>query len=280
MIKESVFCRECGSEVPVDSDVCLNCGNSMRMKFELTETIPYHDETIEKNNRKKRIQIIVSILAVLVTIASIGIKVFIIDKVTPEEKAVNDFVRCVTSYKPGVYQNKVYSSETFGLRINFDSNWEVKTDGLEEANKQLLESVKLSQAEDMRKNQYDEKLISKVIDNSYAKIEIKATTLSYGGADIRVYSNFGINERNMEQVVGETKETLVKKGMEVTKEKTTICDKTYYVLKCTVNNGSSAPVINEIYMRAEYDMVIMISCYYQQGYEEIKDNFINSISEY
>ncbi len=281
MIEESVFCKVCGSEVPVDSDVCLKCGNSMKPEFGIQEASVISDEDLSKKSKnKKRMQIIISVAAVVVTLVSLAVKFFVVDRVTPEEKAVNDFIECVTSYKTGVCKGKTYLSEFFNLRIDFDDNWEVATKGFETLNSELLKSIKISQTEEMEKEGYGEKLIAKVVDNSYAKVEMKATTLNYGGVEIRVYSNFGISGRNMDEVVAKTRNGLVRKGIETTTDKITICGETYHVLKCTIKNGNSSPVINELYMRAEGDMIMTMSCYYQQGYEEIKDNFINSISKY
>lgn len=281
MIEESIFCQVCGNEVPVDSEVCLKCGNSMKANFTSEENILIPDKEItEKNRKKKRKQIIISVFAIIVTLVSLAIKFFVVDKVTPEEKAVDDFLNCVTSYKTGTCKENSYLSEFFNFRIDFDDNWEVTNKDLDVLNKELLESIKISQSEEMHREGYDEKLIEKVVDNSYAKVELKATTLNYGGAEIRVYSNFGISGRNMAEVVAKTKNSLIRKGVNATSEKTTICGETYYVLKCTIQNGNSSPTINELYMRAEGDMVMTMSCYYQQGYEEIKDNFINSIGKY
>lgn len=281
VIKESVFCQGCGSEVPVDSDICPNCGNSMKTVLESYE---HHDvpaeALIEKDKKKKRIQIIISVVAVVVTLASLAIKIFIVDKETPEEKAVNDFIGCVDSYKTGVCKDNSYSSEFFGIRINFDNNWEVSAKNLDTLNAEILKSLKITQAEEMRIEGYEEKLIKKVVDNSYAKVELQATTLNYGGAEIRVCSNFGISSRNMHEVVAKTKKSLTRKGIETTLSTTTICGEKYYVLKCTIQSDKVSSTINELYMRAEGDMLITMSCYYQQGYEEIRDNFINSISKY
>ena len=280
-------CVECGytSENATENQSCPVCGKKMELMENSASAEQIPAETPKKKSKIGLWGIISTIVIVVIARVVGGMFGEMATEKMMENSTKNkmdEFIEKVEKYNPGTLTDTGYESEYWDVRWTPGEQW-IKLEESELAT--LRENAKqtaLSSAEQSIKGEdFSDELKEKYKSTIYGDIEAGYDCVSdniYAGrAHMIVYSAYGIeNEKDTEtELVREFNGRLVnaKSGS------IALGGKNYEYVDGVYSEGGQS-INMKVYIRVEGVMVSMFQVIYANGYEEVVEDFENSISAY
>ncbi len=295
-------CEECGytTQTANQGNACPVCGKRME-EIQTAETVtenfgtePVVEEIPVENQQKKKnkggFKGIISTIIVIVVARLVG--GFLGGEMANNfmggspEKKIDKFIEKVEKYEPGTFEDGVYESEYWKIKIEAEDGWEeMSYADLRSFNQGFEEGFVGSATEAfMEGDAKDEELIEKYKESLYCKTEAGFLYQPNGGLEGLVYpsvcAGYGVDEESKEEFIdglfaGYTE------TMSNSKEGTsTLGGKKYqYVDGVMVQNGIE--MNTRIYVRTEGVMISMIPIMYVgEDYDGFVESFESMVSAY